>query len=55
MEMQLEHQAGLLRDSIKDAWEDYNSDETDAMSAEDTASDEYSESEEMDPQSKKTN
>ncbi|KAI6176770.1 Flavodoxin-like domain-containing protein [Aphelenchoides bicaudatus] len=57
MDMQLEHQAELLRDSIKDAWEDYNSDESDLMSADDT--DEYSNDDhsepELDPQEKKTN
>lgn len=54
MEMQLEHQSELLRDSVKDAWDEYNSDETDLMSAEDTMSDEYSEPE-TDPQEKKIN
>lgn len=54
MEIQIEEQGEFLLDSMKNAWDDYDSDETDLMSAEDTMSDEYSEPE-VDPKDKKTN
>jgi hypothetical protein len=38
MEIQLEHQGALLCNSMKESWHDYNSDDTDLMSAEDTMS-----------------
>lgn len=54
MDLQLEHQGELLRQSLKDSWEDYDSDETDLMSAEDTMSESEPEPE-KDQKEKKTN